>query len=132
MIVGDRRKHKATTILYVLRIVGTDFYKIGITNNLTNRLSAIRCEYPRRNIEDIAFVYCANRQQALSYELNLHGILKHKRAQFEWFSFTHNEIVCLLDFMDTFLDSQVHRDEDYKRFKSEIFVPTLDNRPYHF
>jgi predicted GIY-YIG superfamily endonuclease len=127
-----------TTILYVLNMVGTDNYKIGITNDLKTRISSIRYEYPHREIEDVAFLYCANRNQATSYESNLHGILRHKAAQGEWFVLTHYQVVLLLKFMDEFLNGQVHMDSKYRRNKETAkgerlgFIPTLYNKPYHF
>jgi predicted GIY-YIG superfamily endonuclease len=127
----DARNVKETTILYIIQMKGTSFFKIGITKDLKSRFSAIKSDYPSSELELVGYLYCENRKRAVSYELNLHALLKHKRTQFEWFTLTHNEIVLLVEFMRTFFSGQFILEElQYKDYQKEVFTPTHNNKPY--
>jgi hypothetical protein len=71
--------------VYLIRELGNDgFYKIGITNNLTQRMSTLQTGNPRK-LEYVDTVKCFDKAEAYLYEQFLHGCLQQCRAGGEWF-----------------------------------------------
>jgi hypothetical protein len=72
--------------VYLIRELGNDgFFKVGITNNLTQRMSTLQTGNPRK-LEYVDTIKCFSKEEAYLYEQFLHGCLQAVRAGGEWFT----------------------------------------------
>jgi hypothetical protein len=79
------------TSVYLIRAGKTDNYKIGIADNVDNRLSNLQsANY--ENLSLIGSVEFDTRFIALVIEQNLHGEYKSLNTRGEWFRFSNDEI----------------------------------------
>ena len=78
--------------VYLIRELGSDgFFKIGITNNLKQRISTIQTGNPRK-VEYVDTIKCWSQSQAREIEAFLHGVLNNARANGEWFLDNVNDV----------------------------------------
>jgi|SaaInlLV_10m_DNA_4_1040232.scaffolds.fasta_scaffold22105_3 hypothetical protein len=89
--------------LYVLECNG--YYKIGITNNITNRLKSLQTG----NAHEINVIHIEERYKPEKAEKYLHQKFSNKRLKGEWFKeVTLHEILVALKL---FLDQPIHPEE---------------------
>ena len=77
----DRYK---TNYVYLVKEYNSEFYKIGRTNNLTQRLSTLQTGNPRRLIL-VDVIDCGDKQLSVDIEHELHELLSHVHIKGEWF-----------------------------------------------
>lgn len=68
-------------IVYLLRIVNTDFFKVGISTNLHQRLDNIQSGMPM----PVVLVEFCEQENAREVERTIHQILDKYRVRGEWF-----------------------------------------------
>lgn len=92
----------------MFRIIDTDYYKIGHTNHLKKRLSAVNTSSPFE-IECVEYFKFDTKETARGYENYLHYTFERQRLintismQFkEWFKFTEIEAGIIKDQYDYF------------------------------
>lgn len=68
-----------------------EWYKIGMTNSITNRMSVLQTGCPFL-LELVAFVSCENDTHSYKLEQHLHNIYKNKRGIGEWFKLEKRDI----------------------------------------
>ncbi len=66
--------------VYVFRLKGTEFYKIGITDHLRLRLCSVNTSNPQ-DVECVAYYAMVNRNDANTMEGNLHRLFREKRLR---------------------------------------------------
>jgi hypothetical protein len=86
-----------TNFVYLIRELGSDFYKIGRTNNIQQRLSTLQTGNPRQLIL-VDIIHCLTKQQSSNIEKVLHRTLLELHTKGEWFLDDDKE----LSIVDTF------------------------------
>lgn len=72
------------TYLYLVRMAGTDFYKIGISQHLKRRISALQTGNPYA----IELVVAEPVRRPVATEMRMHGEFAPFLENGEWFRFT--------------------------------------------
>jgi len=76
-------------MIYIIKTLGRECYKIGKSKNIKQRLGAICCGNP-----DFIIIVCAyETDNDKKYEDNLHEYYKNNNKKLEWFIFNDKEIV---------------------------------------
>lgn len=73
-----------TFFVYLIRESGSNFYKIGRTNNLSQRLSTLQTGNPRQLIL-VDIIHCLTKQQSVKIEKAIHKSLEELHIKGEWF-----------------------------------------------
>lgn len=81
--------------VYILRTLGTNYYKIGRTKNFPARLSELQTGTPF-TLEVVGIYEVGD---AFYVETYLHHKLKSYRTRGEWFEFTEDNIITLKDLL---------------------------------
>lgn len=126
-------KNREYTI-YLLHKKHSDFYKIGLTDNINRRLLQIKEQHYSSEIDLVGRFIFKDRISITEKERLLHVILKNKRVQGEWFIFTDSEIRLIYDFINVFFNAEYSCKGDYLRepIESKVFIPNWNNKPYSF
>ena len=74
--------------VYIIKLGNTTRYKIGITTNLSSRLS----QFSTGNPDNIRLEYFIGTDHYRTLEKQLHEIFNLSRIKGEWFSFTDDEV----------------------------------------
>lgn len=70
--------------VYAIRMQGTEFVKIGISENVYNRLASLQTANPYPLVLE-GVVEFSNRPDAVAHETWLHSVLREYHARGEWF-----------------------------------------------
>jgi citrate lyase gamma subunit len=76
-------------IVYLLRIVDTDFFKVGISTNVEQRLYDIQAGMPL----PVALVNSFDQENAREVERTIHQILDKHRVRGEWFQIDNDTAI---------------------------------------
>lgn len=79
--------------LYIVRMIGTDKYKIGVTKNFVKRLSNLQTGNP--HIIEVYYFYPTYKSRKI--ESFLHKKYKQKSLGGEWFEFSEEELIKVHD-----------------------------------
>ena len=86
---------KSYQIMYLIQMGDTNYYKIGITDNINRRWYQLQCGNPLP-LKVLAMWGHTQRKIIQKYELNLHRILTKQgqrvRANGEWFNLTQEQV----------------------------------------
>lgn len=93
---------KLTGFVYLMWS-GNGLYKIGISKGVQNRLHGLRRQFPIR-IEVIHFIKSTNYKNVEKY---LHNKFASKRAEFEWFRLSREDVLWIKSLKDFELDDFV-------------------------
>ena len=86
VIIEYGRELKKGDVCYIIRIVGTDYIKIGSSTNIVNRMRSFESMIPM----ELEFIgHTAGRLQD---EKDLHKILAKYRVKGEWFKITIEQL----------------------------------------
>jgi len=84
----QKKKTKSNT-LYIIKHKNIDnYYKIGITNDLNQRIKIFNTASPT----GIEVVYKFNLENAKELEMKLHSFLKEKNSNLEWFNISLEDL----------------------------------------
>jgi len=84
-----QKEKTKSDILYVIKHKEIDsYYKIGITNNLNQRIKIFNTASPT----GIEVVYKFNLENAKELEMKLHSFLKEKNSNLEWFNISLEDL----------------------------------------
>lgn len=93
-----RRFSSCCTFVYLIHATGSDYYKIGLSNNPEKRLATLRHTNPF-GITDLKLVRTIKSNRWV--ECQLHWRYDKQRQKGEWFSFTPNEAEDVTKVMET-------------------------------
>lgn len=71
-------------LVYLVQMGDTQYYKIGFTSNITNRLRTIQSGNPMR-LSLINSIRCIDADEARKIEKEVHELLKDYKEYGEWF-----------------------------------------------
>jgi hypothetical protein len=74
--------------LYIINAIGTDYYKIGMSNRVENRLQGLQTSSPFQ-LKIIKKFVCVNKRLV---EKSIHAYLKNKKIRSEWFELLENDL----------------------------------------
>ncbi len=83
-------KNKLKCNVYLLKCLGTNFYKIGIAKNVDSRIDNLQPSCPLE-IFEVTSKVMISRTQALLFEEDLHLKYADKRVHHEWFKLSNEE-----------------------------------------
>ena len=136
------QKENKTCTLYLIGKKNTDFVKIGISNEINQRLKTLQGVYYTDELELLGLFYFnvkaeASRKYALDVEKKLHSILANKRVQYEWFSLTHEEILLTHQLISMCFNTSYAGKMDGLRdrinnYQPEVFIAGQSPIPYFF
>lgn len=89
---GPYESEQCETYLYLIRKGNTSHYKIGISTNPADRLSALQCA----NSEQLNLVAYCTHENARDVEQSIHTILQGHMISGEWFELNAETLVYLL------------------------------------
>lgn len=98
-LAAKSRKNKQETAghIYMVRAIGTNLYKIGITSNsVSGRIKGIQTSSPHK-LELVCSVFAKNHEQR---EAELHTLLADKRTSGEWFCLSAPEAMWIMGEID--------------------------------
>jgi len=81
---GDRPKRVGLPGVYLVRCLGSDFYKIGLTRNINRRLTTIQTGCPHE--VRVELFYKTSKPE--EFEAEMHSFLADYRVRGEWFELT--------------------------------------------
>lgn len=86
-------KNSKNNTLYIVRFSNTKYYKIGITNNIKQRLSSLQVGSPKKLYLYKQFTI-RNRKELEKIERILHNYFNKKGCKMsgEWYFLTHYEL----------------------------------------
>lgn len=113
--------------IYILVKKNTDFYKIGISNNIDKRF--IQLDTHPEEIDIVSTYECKNREEYLELESLIHKILKKQLIRKEWFELdfyelqtVDNLLVYLLQLTPHYYDRMYLTDYNHnKEVKQSLF-----------
>lgn len=89
-----KRQHKAH--VYLINILDTNNYKIGISKNVKGRLSTLQNSNP----VDMHIVSTCLSRWARRLEKELHQVFLEKRIRGEWFNLSENDVKYIINLFD--------------------------------
>lgn len=91
--------------VYLLRLGDTDFYKVGVSKDVQNRIADLQTATPFE-LRLIGFI---EQSDALRVERDIHRALAGRRVRNEWFKSDHDEIVEVFQAVNAmaFVDQQL-------------------------
>ena len=138
----NKKVEAKSCTLYMIGKKNTDFVKIGITNEINQRLKTLQGVYYNDELELLGLFYFnvkaeASRKYALDVEKKLHSILANKRVQFEWFSLTHEEILLTHELISMCFNTSYSGKMEGLRdridnYQPKVFIAGVSAKPYFF
>lgn len=104
--------------IYLINIVGTNIYKIGVSKDPKVRCASIQVDYPKLDLVLTAPCY-----DAYKVEHKLHKIFVQKHNEGEWFNLTDNDLYIL----NELYKQEYISEQSFKQWKHK-YVPEKD--PY--
>ncbi len=98
---------------YVYLIACQDYFKIGIANNVPNRLAQLYTGNPF----DMKVVVVYGFENAEAIERSLHQRFRHKRVRGEWFVLSENEIEVLKSVCELLGGQNVYYEEAVSEYE---------------
>jgi hypothetical protein len=87
-------------LVYLVHMEGTDYYKIGITSSTcSQRISTMQVGNPIRLYER-HYIFASDKDAKVT-ERFLHDLYRKNWVRGEWFTFPCDEIISVIDKMDT-------------------------------
>lgn len=77
--------------VYIINIVSSNMYKIGITKSIKNRLRHFKTGFPN----EVRLDYFIQTEHYESLEKHLHSLFKHDRITGEWFEYNEEKTLAL-------------------------------------
>lgn len=90
--------------IYVIRLVGTDLYKVGLSKNPTNRIKTFSVEFPIET-RCIALLESDNMNCAEYYA---HALLMKHHVKGEWFRMSKTDLLRLIDLLSLWEEKVVN------------------------
>lgn len=110
ILATNRKKESKTGYIYMVRAIGTDLYKIGVTAESVNRrIKGIQTSCPHK----LELVCSVLADDYIRRESELHALLKDKRTSGEWFSLSWAEAVWLMGAIDLNSKDMEEDDDEY-------------------
>lgn len=116
--------------LYIIQMLETNFFKIGISMDPNDRLKNIQTSNPYK----LALIKTYDCEKSFEVEKIIHTKMDKFNANGEWFKFEDNELkncmklientICVIDKQNCNMDKQKHKTKDKK-----ITTPILKNEP---
>ena len=138
----NKKVEAQSCTLYMIGKKNTDYVKIGITQNIDERLQTLKGVYYSDELELLGLFYFnvkaeVSRKYALEVEKKLHSILANKRVQHEWFILTHREILLTHDLISMcFNTSYAGKMEGLRdridNYEPKVFIAGISPVPYFF
>ena len=138
----NKKVEAQSCTLYMIGKKNTDFVKIGISNEINQRLKTLQGVYYTDELELLGLFYFnvkaeASRKYALDVEKKLHSILANKRVQYEWFSLTHEEILLThqlisMCFNTSYAGKMEGLRDRINNYQPEVFIAGQSPVPYFF
>lgn len=95
----QRRKHKRSSILYLIRESLTNATKIGIASNLESRLSSLQTG----SVQELSVLAYFPIKGAKTQENHLHQRYAHKHVRGEWFDLSDDDIETICNYLGGFV-----------------------------
>jgi len=96
-----KEEHESKYFVYIVKC--NEFYKVGVTSNLNNRVKGIQTGNPY-DLELSGYFYFDTHEEARDFENDMHKALKGKNTHVrgEWFKLT-NSILNIFNKMDNYI-----------------------------